>query len=360
MALAKSEKWWNLGSREAGLYPWDVRRLDHVLGQATAPKATFEKKLWCVKVILRCIETTVSEEQVELRRNRQLLSTLRYFLFQPISTSLGARLRQHTFSVYLRLLGGDLAFDELLVMDAGTIRVLVAALGDDEHADLNHVAILLARRISELPHVSSVLVFEDSLFEVLQDLLEFRHASTQVTKHILHLFVNLSGHPRLHFKLARSRRLVFFAIETILLVLNTDIVEQASRKMHRVMKSVPSHLDEPHVISTKRKALPFAPVLSKYVGCALRHMSTAVPCAMIIANLLSFPENRASIFSLYPDLVRALELCDSQKVSIRLWEVARCAIDYLHEDEAMLETQLLMHFESPTVDDATVKAGNSA
>ncbi|EAN81937.1 hypothetical protein Tc00.1047053510969.4, partial [Trypanosoma cruzi] len=108
MALAKSEKCWSLGSREAGLYPWDVRRLDHVLRQATAPKATFEKKLWCVKVILRCIETTVSEEQVELRRNRQLLSTLRYFLFQPISTPLGARLRQHTLSVYLRLLGGDL------------------------------------------------------------------------------------------------------------------------------------------------------------------------------------------------------------------------------------------------------------
>ncbi|EKF27780.1 hypothetical protein MOQ_008485 [Trypanosoma cruzi marinkellei] len=356
MALAKPKKWWRLESREADLYPWDVSRLDHVLRQATAPKATLEKKLWCVKVILRCIETTVSEEQVELRRNRQLLPTLRYFLFQPLSTHLGARLRQHTLSVYLHLLGGDLAFDELLVMDAGTVRVLVSALGDDEHAELNHVALLLARRISELPHVSSVLVFEDSLFDVLQDLLEFRHVSPQVTKHILHLFVNLSGHPRLHFKLARSRRLVFFVIETLLLVLNTDIVEQTSRKMHRVMNSVPSHSGQSHVNSTKRNALAFSPALSKHVGCALSHMSTAVPCAMIIANLLSFPENRAPMLSLYPDLLRALELCDSQKVSIRLWEVARCAIDYLHEDETMMKTRLLMHFESPMVDDATVKA----
>ncbi|RNF17180.1 uncharacterized protein Tco025E_04919 [Trypanosoma conorhini] len=360
MELAKCEKWRNPWDGEAKPYPWDLSRLVHVLGQATAPKVTVAKQLWCVQVISRCIENTKPHEQVEIRRNCQLLSTLQYFLSQSISTPLGARLRQRTLLVYLRLLGLDLALDELLVMDAGTVNVLVAALGDGEHAELNHVAILLARRVSELPHVSSVLVFEDRLFDALQDLLELRQLSPQVRKHIIYLFVNLSRHPKLHFKLARSRRVVFFAIETLLRVLKMEVVERASRKVRRVVNSAPALGGEPSVTSRRQETPAIAPVLSRDVGCALKHMYAVVPCAMIIANLLSFPDNRATMLTLYPELLCALGLCDSQAVSVRLWEVARCATDYLHEDAATMETQLLMHLEPPKADDGAAGAGGLA
>ncbi|ESL08468.1 hypothetical protein TRSC58_03829 [Trypanosoma rangeli SC58] len=242
-------------------------------------------------------------------------------------------------------------------MDVSTVNVLAAALGDEEHFGLNYVAVLLARRISELPHVSSILVFEDRLFDALQDLLELRQVSPQVTQHILYTFVNLSGHPKLHFKLARSRRLVFFAIETIFRVLKMEIVEQTSRKVQRVMNSVTSPADDPRVISRRRQTLDITPELSREVTCTLKHICTAVSCAMMIANLLSFSENRASMLSLCPELVCALGLCDSQKVSVRLWEVARCATDYLHEDEAMMGTQSLMHLESPELEDGIVSDG---
>ncbi|RNF11851.1 hypothetical protein TraAM80_00686 [Trypanosoma rangeli] len=357
MGVVKCEAWRNPGDGEAEPYLWDVSKLEYVLRQAAAPKATFGKQLWCVRLILRCIEKAKPHERVELRRNCHLVPTLQYFLSQSVSTPSGVRLHQRTLSVYLQLLGWDLVLDELLLMDVSTVNVLAAALGDEEHFGLNYVAVLLARRISELPHVSSILVFEDRLFDALQDLLELRQVSPVVTQHILYLFVNLSGHPKLHFKLARSRRLVFFAIETLFRVLKMEIVEQTSKKMQRVMNSVTSPADDPSVMSRRQQTLAITPELSREVGCTLKHISTVVSCTMIIANLLSFSENRTSMLSLFPEIVCALELCLSQKVSVRLWEVARCATDYLHEDKTMMEMQLLMHLESPKLEDRTVTNG---
>ncbi|KAH9582045.1 hypothetical protein LSM04_003425 [Trypanosoma melophagium] len=75
-------------------------------------------------------------------------------------------------------------------------------------------------------------------------------------------------------------------------------------------------------------------------------MFLALPCAMIIVNLLSFPENRLTMLSIYPDLIAAPELCDIQEVSIKLREVAHHATDFLHEDQHTLGEVLLEHFES--------------
>ncbi|KAH9581923.1 hypothetical protein LSM04_000614 [Trypanosoma melophagium] len=153
------------------------------------------------------------------------------------STASDAKLRKHVFSIYLRLLGEEEGLDELLLMDLNTVNALVCALSDKEHLELNEVAVLLARRVSELSHVSSI-VFEETLFGALQNLLEDRQFSSRVSGHVFYTFVNLCGHPKLHFKLARTRRIVFFAVDTLLDFLNSGIIRRGSKKLLRIMHIV--------------------------------------------------------------------------------------------------------------------------
>ncbi|KEG14221.1 hypothetical protein DQ04_00571160 [Trypanosoma grayi] len=359
MVLTTRKEWCSPVSKGPDSFPWDINRLEDAIMQGTAPRATAKKQLWCAKIIRRCVDGANLEERAELRRNRQLLPTLRYLLVQSVPLTLsGARLRQHVFSVYLRLLGEDTMFDERVVMDVDTLNELVAALRAEAYPDMSDVAVLLVRRISELPYVSSVLVFEEALFEVLQDLLEAHHTRPRAALHVLHLFVNLCGHPKLHFKLARSRRVVFYAIDTLLRVLNSNVVRRASRKVQRAMDAASPPLNEMEEVPPRRQPSRCSFGRPVHLSRALEHMTATGPSAMVLANLLSFPENRVSMVSLYPDLVAALELCDTQAVSIRLWEVARCATDYLHDNDVVVETQLLVHLTSPTmssriIDDAS-------
>lgn len=345
MTLAGGEGWHSSAARGADVAVWDVRHLARVLGQATTPHVRAERQLWCAKMILRCVETASPQERVELRRVSHLASTLRYLLVQATRTRLGSRLRQLVLLVYFHLLGGEVAFDEILVMDVDTIRVLTAALCDDMYHDLRSITVLVVRRISELPHVSPVLVFEETFFESLQDVLESRQTPPRVKMQLLHVFVNLSRHPKLHFKLARLRRVVFFAFETIFSVMGADVVRRASRKMQRAMGTSLSSCGSGSGATPGHSMEGISAGFLKSIGRAMRHMSVAVSCGMIVANLLSFRENRAFMFFQYPDLVRSLELCVSQHVSIRLREVARRAVSYLKE-ETILESDPLMHLET--------------
>ncbi|ORC93173.1 uncharacterized protein TM35_000024990 [Trypanosoma theileri] len=363
MTYAGRDKWRSPDEKHPDKLPWDLSKLDSVLQQATAAKVKIEKQLWCARVVLRCVNEVKAKGGSVLPQSRQLVFTLQYLLTQAEPTTSGAKLRQHIFSIYLRLLGEEEGLDELLLMDVNTVNALVCALYDKTHNELNEVAVLLARRISELSHVCSILVFEETLFEALQDLLEDRQVPSCLSVHVLYLFVNLCGHPKLHFKLARTRRIMFFAMDTLLHILNSGIVRRSSKKLYRLMHTgSPSHsvidktTPQNHSIHTKVSDTDIG--FPKYIKRALESMFMALPCAMIIANLLSFPENRKLMLSTYPDVIAVLELCDIQEVSIQLREVAQRATNYLHEDEHVLEEVLVEHFESHKLGGSTVEDGD--
>lgn len=347
MELVNTKEWKSPGSKGSDIFPWHITNIQRVMRLATASQATGEEQLWCAKIILRCLETARPQEKIELLKIFQLAPTLRYLLTQATQTPLGARLRQLVLSAYLYILGENVALDEMLVMDLDTIRVLVVLLCDNTFPDLFFMAALVTRRISEVPHVCSVLVFEEIIFEALQDLLESREVVPQAKLHVLHIFVNLCAHPKLHFKLARSRRVVFFALDTLLRVTDAKVVRRASKKVLRAMEAVLPLRDGEDGTPAMGECANYAVGFPKDVRFALTHMSAAVPCAMIIANLLSFFENRAFMLLNYPKILCALEFCSLQAVSIRLREVACCAKSYLEENVAVLDKNTSTSLELP-------------
>jgi len=158
--------------------------------------------------------------------------------------------------------------------------------------------------VSELDDVSQILVFDDTLFHSMVELLELSKDMTSVS-HVLSAFINLAASPKSNFIVARCKRLLDRLIE---IIFSSFAVVISSPSPKRAQSGVSSVVSNPTVVDSAAK------------------------CVKIFANLLSFENNRFEMRRmLCPRLLNAMLECQTQQSSRELVSASKLVVDFLHE-----------------------------
>lgn len=288
--------------------PWSPAKLPRVLEQGMRPHATLEERLRCAHTLHRASET--AEGSAALRAIPSIIAALQYLFAGSDDSPCGARLKEHVLLTNLGLLsssssssgGSDLRFDEALSYDEVGLQQMKEALRSP-YVVVVAAAVLLVRRISELEHVATILVFDDSMFAEILVLIE-TVTDPRVQEHILCCLVNLSAHPKLQFVLARCARLLQWLMDGIF---------AGGAVLHHQ-----AHLDaEEDDVSLSADA-------------AALSISVTLRCVRTIANLLASGENRLEMQRIVPSISEALLSCHVEGSSRELQEAVKLAVALLH------------------------------
>lgn len=297
--------------------PWDVARLPATLRAGMQPSSTTESRLRCAHTFRKCVEMASASDKQIIRNMQGVAGVLQYIIGQSDGSASGARLQEHGLMTLVNLIGDERNFDEVLMLDIETVRLIRQCLAEPFVVVVCAAAQLL-RRMSEIDYLCHILAFDDGLFLDIVTLIE-SVTDPRVSTHIMSTLVNMAAHPKIQFMLARCVRIVQWLVDAVFAFTSSLEASSISGGGSRTSSQSRSAASTPGAVVEE----------------------TAVKSVRVIANLLSNPINRSEIQRIAPSIFDAMMGCQHRSAPLALMEASKVVVRLLHDDPEELQQELL-------------------